>query len=498
MSVKGSIVATLASRVYLAIVGLVMLPVYLRQMGFEAYGLVALFFVLQVWFQLLDLGLSPTVARQAARHRAGALSAQDFRQLLRSLEGVFLGVSALAALTLFLGADHIARGWLQIEHLPVQVAAHSVKMMALCIALRLLGELYRGVILGYERLAWLAGFNVFFGTLRLVVVVPVLFWLGSRPAVFFGFQLAVMALETTLLLVQAYRLVPRAGPVGTRWRLGPLRQVFAFSLVMSLASLVWITLSQIDKLLLSGLLPLAAYGEFSLAVAAAAGVLLVSGSLTDVLLPRMTHLYAQGERAALTALYRRATQWAGISAWSIACVLAFHAEHVLWVWTGDAALAARAAPVLGLYALGNAALAIGAFPYYLQFAEGRLRLHLVGTGLMVALLLPCVVWASSRFGGVGAAGVWLGVNLLYLLLWTPVAHARFLPGMHGCWMAQDVLPIAALAALAAGACRALPWPSTRLNAGMMLVGVSAAVLIASFGASSWARAALRRPAQTLA
>jgi O-antigen/teichoic acid export membrane protein len=174
-------------------------------------------------------------------------------------------------------------------------------------------------------------------------------------------------------------------------------------------------------------------------------------------------------------------------------VLAFHADRVLWIWTGDAALAARAAPVLGLYALGNAALAVGAYPYYLQFAEGRLRLHLVGTALIVAVLLPGLVWATSRYGSTGAAAAWLGVNVLYLLLWTPVAHARFMPRLHWRWMAEDVLPMAALAAAAAGVCRWLPWPSGRAGAGMLLLGVSLVVLLASASGSSWARDALRRP-----
>jgi len=489
--VKGSLAATLASRVYMALLGLVMLPVYMRTLGLESYGLVALFFVLQIWFQLLDMGLVPTMARETARYRAGALSAPDFRLLMRALEGVFLLVAACAGTALFLGANFIASSWLKFEQLPVQEVVQSGKMMALCIALRLMGELYRGVIIGFERFAWLAGANAAFGTLRLVLVVPFMGWLGASPSHFFSFQVAAMAAETLALVAYTYRLAPRSGPGVTPWRLAPIRDVFAFSLAMSLTSIVWVTLSQLDKLLLSGLLSMSNYGVFSLVVAAAASVLLVSGALAEVLMPRLAHLQAKASRDELTALYRRSTQWAGISACSVACVLAFHADRVLWVWTGDAVLVSSGAWVLSLYALGNAALAVGAFPYYLQFAEGRLRLHLLGTALMVLVLLPAMVWATARFGGVGAAAVWLLVNVLYLLLWTPIAHARFLPGLHLRWMAQDVLPIAGLAALAALACQWLPWPQGRLEGGVMLMAVLLVVLLASAAGSSWARAALQ-------
>ena len=498
MSLKSSFAATLASRVYLTLVNLVMLPVYMRHLGLEAFGLIALFMVLQVWFQLLDMGLTPTMARAAARYRAGALSASDFRLLLRAIEGIFLVLAAVAGAAVFLGAEHIAAHWLKIERLPPQEVVRSLQSMALCIALRLLSELYRGVLSGFERFIWLAGLNTAFGTLRLVLVVPYIAWVDSSPSGFFGFQLAAMALECVVLIALAYRLVPGRAAGHSPWGLQPLRTVFGFSVVMSLASVVWITLSQLDKLLLSGLLSLSDYGAFSIAAAAASGVLLASGSLTEVLLPQLTRLHAQGARLELLALYRRSTQWACMSACSVASVLAFHADRLLWVWTGDAALAARAAPVLCLYALGNAALVVGAFPYYLQFAAGNLRLHLVGTTLMVAILLPSVVWATDRFGSAGAAGVWLGVNVLYLVLWTPVAHARFMPRMHWRWLAEDVLPAAGLAAAASIACRQLPWPPDRLGAGLMALAVSVAVLLTSAAGSSSARAMLRSRSRQLA
>jgi O-antigen/teichoic acid export membrane protein len=491
MSVQGSFAATLASRVYLTLLSILMLPLYLRHMGLEAYGLIALFLVLQMWFQLLDVGLTPTLAREAARYRAGALTAHDFRLLMRAMEGVFWVLSAMAAVTMFLASDAIARRWLQSEHLTTQDVAHSLRLMAPCIALRLLSEMYRGVISGLERLVWLAGFNAALGTLRLVLVLPYLVWVDNSPAGFFSFQLAALLLETGLLIAQAYRRVPSAHERGMPWRPQALARVLGFSVVMSLASVLWITVSQLDKLLLSGLLSLSDYGAFSLAVTAASAVLLVSGALSEVLLPRLSRLHGQGAQAELQSLYRSATQWACLSACSVASVLAFHAERVLWIWSGNAELAARAAPMLSLYALGNAALAVGAFPYYLQFAAGRLRLHLVGTALMVAGLVPGLIWASGRFGAVGAAATWLAVNVLYLLLWTPVAHARFMPRLHGRWLAEDVLPAAALAAVAALGCLWLPWPADRLGSGVMAVAVALVALLSSAAGSSSARAMLK-------
>jgi O-antigen/teichoic acid export membrane protein len=49
-----------------------MVPLYLKYMGAEAYGLIGFFSMIQVWFAILDMGLSPTVARETARYKGGA------------------------------------------------------------------------------------------------------------------------------------------------------------------------------------------------------------------------------------------------------------------------------------------------------------------------------------------------------------------------------------------------------------------------------------------
>jgi O-antigen/teichoic acid export membrane protein len=125
----------------------------------------------------------------------------------------------------------------------------------------------------------------------------------------------------------------------------------------------------------------------------------------------------------------------------VALMLACFAEPLLWAWTGNATTAAHAAPILRLYALGNGILALGAFPYYLQFAKGDVRLHLLGNVLFVGLLIPTVIWATLNFGATGAGWAWLGANAAYFLFWVPLVHRRFAPGLHGRWLFQDVVKV---------------------------------------------------------
>jgi len=72
LSIKRNLIANYTSQFYVMAVSVVMAPVYLSYMGQEAYGLIGFFTVMSAWFQMLDIGLTPTLVRETARFRGGA------------------------------------------------------------------------------------------------------------------------------------------------------------------------------------------------------------------------------------------------------------------------------------------------------------------------------------------------------------------------------------------------------------------------------------------
>lgn len=441
MSLNRNIVANYVSQIYVTAVGILILPLYIRYMGAEAYGLVGFFTMLQSWFGLLDLGLTPTIARETARYQGGAMSALAYRQLFRALSLIFAGIAVFGGGGLWLLSEAIATSWLKVEGLPLDEVVLAVQIMAASVALRWMGGLYRGVISGSERLVWLGGFNVIIATLRFVAVLPNMWLFGFTPIVFFVHQLVVALFEILGLYLMSRRLLPqrRSLDKAVGWSFRPVQPLLKFALTIAFTSSVWVLVTQTDKLVLSGILPLAEYGYFTLAVLVASGIMVISGPVSSAIMPRMARLYAEGKNEELIRIYRKATQLVSVIGGSAAITLTFCARPLLYAWTGDAELAAHAAPILQLYALGNGLLAVGAFPYYLQYAKGNLRYHLIGNAVMVIFLIPGIVYVASRFGGVGAGYVWLGINALYLLAWVAHVHSKLEPGLHLSWLLRDVV-----------------------------------------------------------
>lgn len=463
MSLRFNIAASFISQIYVTVVGIVMVPVYLRYLGAEAYGLVGFFSALVIVFSLLDLGLTPTMARETARFRGGATDALSYRRLVRALEGLFLCIAIGGAGAMIAAADYIARDWLHATQLPISEVRTAVELMAVIVALRWMCGVYRGALTGSEQLVWLAGYSSFVATVRFVGVLPALIILGATPRVFFGYQLAAALLELALISLRAYRSlpsIPHAANVAWSWK--PIRGPLRFSLAVAFTSSVWVLVTQTDKLVLSTVLPLSAFGHFTLAVLVASGVSVVSGPIAVAIAPRLARLEAQGDRAMLTRMYRQSTQLIAAVSGAAAVCAALFAEPLLRVWTGDPALAHEVAPILALYSIGNGFQVLTTQAYYLQFARGDMRIHIMDSVAFVVLLVPAIVWAASRYGALGAGYVWVALNVSNFMVYVALVHRRLTPGLHVRWLLRDVTPIAAAAAIAgAGLLLVLPRVANR-------------------------------------
>ena len=85
-SFRRNLLANFAGIGSIAVVQLACVPFYIRLLGVEAYGLVGFYLTLQAALLVLDLGLSPTINREMARHSACPGPTAELRDLAKTLE----------------------------------------------------------------------------------------------------------------------------------------------------------------------------------------------------------------------------------------------------------------------------------------------------------------------------------------------------------------------------------------------------------------------------
>jgi O-antigen/teichoic acid export membrane protein len=421
-SLKWNASANFVGLAYTTVFGIVVLPLYLQYLGAEAFGLIGFFLVLQAWMQLFDLGMSPVLSRQAAHCRGEA------------------GIALAVVLGLAAGSSWIASTWLNVGLFPSEKVSTCVMLMGFIIGLRLPATLYRSGIQGAESQITLNIANMTFVTLRFVGALLLLKYVTQDISDFFVYQLCVGLLELVALAIIFYRLLPVTEKVGFALSSYALKPVLPFAGGMAYTAALWVVVTQLDKLVMSNILPLSEYGYFSLVAVVSAGIIQIGAPISQAILPRMTYFLSKGEEEQMLLLYRQSTQLMASIMLPLVGVIALFSVELLFAWSGDDEAAIWAGPVLFWFALGNGILAISAFQFYLQFAYGELRLHVIYISISAAIQIPLIIYVAYEYGVLGVALAWFILRLISFVVWTPIVHRKFARGIHWSWLTGDIGP----------------------------------------------------------
>lgn len=455
-SVKLNTAANLSARVWTAVVHLAFVPLYVSYLGIEAYGLIGVFTSLLALFALLDLGLSATLNRELAKLSARSATdtgaGREARDLLRTLETLYWPVALLIGLGVALAAPFIAGDWIRAGSLGVATVERAVVLMGLTIGLQWPASLYAGGLMGLQRQVLLGGISAGVATLRAAGAVLVLANLSATIEAFFWWQAAASVVQT-VATGAALRLRLPPSVAAPRFSRGALSKVWRLAAGMAAISALSVVLTQLDKIILVKLLPLAEFGYYSLAWTVATGLYFLIGPLFSALFPRFTQLVAQQNEPGLRGLYHEGCQWMSVILLPVAAVIALFSAELIHLWTGDISLAQHSHLLLSLLIVGTALNGLMSLPTALQLAYGWTSLGIATNLVAVASLVPLMFVLTSRFGAAGGAAAWVLLNGAYVLLALPLMHRRILRGEQWRWYGIDVgLPlIAALAA--AGSCK---------------------------------------------
>jgi len=415
-------------------------PIYLRVLGAEAFGVLGFFFSLQAALLVLDGGVALLVTRLVAQRKddpAGRATANLVYGLARLSWYLAAAIIGLVALS----AGSLAQLWLNLDQLRPAYVAQALILAGVAIGARWPLGLYQGVLMGSQKMVALSVINAAMVLLSTGGGIAFVAWFAADLRVLFAWLAA-----TSLMQVLWCRSLAReALGAGHAPAAGEVFQFYRVSAAAGWLGLVGLLLMQLDKLVLSKVLPVGMFGYYVIAATTASGLYALVTPIFNVLYPRLAILALEPEQVELRRVYRSSTLALATFVFPIAAVLAFFADSILLLWTRDSAAAQAASPVLRLLALGTALHGIMFVAFALKLACGASKLALAISLSLLAAFLPAIVLSSVLWGGVGAAGAWLVLNLTYLLAGSELTHRRLLPGLGHCWLTNDVIPPAVLA-----------------------------------------------------
>jgi len=438
VSLKKNIIANYCGQGWTALMGLVFLPVYIRYLGIEAYALIGLFVVLQAWLSLLDMGMTPTLNREMARHNAGKHSPQSICNLLRSMEVVCFSIAVLIAIGVWSSSGYLANDWLKTDKLPTQVVSQAISVMAFVAALRFIEGVYRGSLFGLQKQVWYNSVSAIIATVRNGGAVAVLAWVLPTVEVFFLWQAVVSVISIIVLAAGVHRTLPEP-PEPPKFSRQAIAEVWKFAGGMMGITFLAILLTQVDKIMLSRMLMLKSFGYYSLAATVAGILYTIVGPITAAIYPHLIELIALHDQTELVAAYHKGAQLVTILTAPAVMLIYFFAGGIVFMWSGNADLAANTAPILTILVLGSFLNCLMHMPSQLQLAHGWTSLTLKTNAVAVLLLIPAIYWVVPLYGAVGAAWIWVALNSGYVLIAVQFMHQRIIPNEKLRWYYADLL-----------------------------------------------------------
>lgn len=130
---------------------LAFVPLYIKLMGVEVYGLLGVFMSMTALLSLLDMGLSATLSRELSRMSANKDSAQEARDLVRTFEAVYWCAGVVIGIAIVLLAPLLAKHWINAGDVGIETVQAALMIMGISIAFQWPAGIYSGGLMGLQR-----------------------------------------------------------------------------------------------------------------------------------------------------------------------------------------------------------------------------------------------------------------------------------------------------------------------------------------------------------
>lgn len=440
------------------------IPIYLKFLGIEAYGLVGFYSILLGVLAFADMGFSATLNREMARLSAREDSAEDMRDLVRTYEMAYLCISSVLAVIVWSTSPLIAEHWLRSDVLePAQITI-VLRLMGIAIAFQLNAGLFSGGLMGLQQQVWANGLQIAWGAFRGIGSVLVLWLISPTILAFSAWQtisngayfLGVRSSLWHFLAFGSKRTAPRF-----KWRV--FRETWRYAAGMAGMAGIFTLLTQTDKLAVSKLLPLEMLGYYTLAGTVASLPGMLAGPIVRAVFPRLTGLAENGDQQGLSKLYHRTSELVAVAIIPAGVTAIVFSRELILIWTGSADAADNAGLTASLLVAGSLMQSITAVPYYVALAHGDVRLNLKVGIASVAVLLPLLLFLIPEYGVAGAGSSWLIMNCIIVPPYMYFLHRQFLAGELTRWFFGAVgRPVLATLAIVLFGGSLIPHDASRL------------------------------------
>jgi O-antigen/teichoic acid export membrane protein len=381
------------------IVGVFTIPILIREMGKDRFGLLSIAWMLIGYLSLFDLGLGRALTKLIAE-----LDVLDKKEQVGELAWTGLGLMFLSSIAGTLALMALLPGimvWLKIPqeltkevHLAFLWLGIGLPLTVITSGLRsLLEARLRFVASNFLRI--LLGLWIFLGPLAVIPFTSKLDWV-----------ILSVVIGRFLVMLVSYAMCRLSFPeMGHfQWNGKLVRGLITFGGWLTLAALLGPVMTYMDRLLVGGALGVSVIAFYVTPFEITSKLVVAPMAITGALFPVLSKVLAiKGDGAA--NLMEKAYGWDFLLSWPVMLLLMMFARELMGLWLG-LEFAAHSALILQWLAAGSFIYIKSFYPIMTLHATGRPDLHAKLYFVELLVYLPLLWFLLHRHGIVGVAEAW--------------------------------------------------------------------------------------------
>ncbi|HLZ12314.1 MAG TPA: flippase [Candidatus Acidoferrum sp.] len=424
------------------IVAVFCIPILLRGLGKERFGVLTLAWALIGYASLFDLGLGRALTQLVAQ-KLGAGEEHEIPRLAWTSLLLMLMLGLAGTAVVFLISPWLVHGVLNVPAALQTETLQSFRLLGVSLPFVITTAGLRGLLEAHQRFGLINALRVPMGVFTFVGPLLALPFSKSLVPVV-GTLVVGRILAWVAHLLVCVRAVPELGSsvIWDRSTVGPLLRFGGWMTVTNVVSPLLVSL---DRFFIGAFTSMTAVAYYATPYEVVTKFLLLPGALTGVMFPAFAASFAQdGQRAAI--LFGRSVKSIFLVLFPIMLCTVALAQDGLSLWLG-AEFAQHSFRVLQLLAVGVFLNSLAYVPFALLQGAGRpdltATLHLIELPLYIGLL-----WWLIRARGIEGAAIAWSVRVSFDALLLFVLAKRFLPGKSRVRLRTVLLPGTALLILA--------------------------------------------------
>ena len=421
------------SNIIIAILGIIFVPIYLKYLGTEAYGIIGVFISLQVILSVLDGGLGGALTKEIAHRSLQVGQKEKIGNLVKTLGTVYWIFAIIISLLAISISPLLAKYWVKPVNLSYKEVVEAFMLLSVSLMFLFPAGFYSGGLIGLQKHFMLNLLKIVFALAKYGGSVVVLIFSSEKLIAFFIWNLIINATQAMVFKITFWNYIA-IGQRDAKFDKQELKSVqkYAFGLFgINITSLI---LTQVDRIVLSKILPLDQFGCYTLAASIAVFIFQIIQPINQSFFPRFSALIGNGNKEELKQVYRLAYQIVSLLIMPAFLILAFFSTELLYFVTHDLTLTQNTKTILSIMAVANGLNSLLNIPYQLSLANGWTKYALYQNLLLILTLTPLTIYLSLHYSALGGAASGLILNVVILIVGSIIIHKHLMEGELTKWL----------------------------------------------------------------